>query len=418
MLFILILLQFRLPITEYHLKNGMKLLVYEDHSVPIVSTQIWYRTGSYNDPKGQSGLSHFLEHMSFKGTRRYGPKDYSRIIESNGGEDNAFTSHHYIAYYANLHKDRYKIELDLEADRMVNLVLDSLELERERGVVLEELRLGENDPLEYLWDQVRANGFQQSPYQIPIVGWETDVESIKREEMMDYYRRYFNPANAILVIAGDIDPVRAREDAEDFFGRFEGSKTIESNYRESDQQGERRFVIERGLDSPILMLGYHTPPVTDAEYYAVELLFSILGRGRLSRLYKDLVYERGLASRIGVYVDDNRYPGLSNIYAYPASGIKVDSLEQAIYETTNRLRDSIDLAELKRVQNQTIAQFVYGRDGVFRMGVMIGWAEIVAGSYHYIEEYPARIGRVTIDEVQNAIDRYLDPKNRTVGIIR
>ncbi|HID32906.1 MAG TPA: insulinase family protein, partial [bacterium (Candidatus Stahlbacteria)] len=321
MLFALLVLQFRLPITEFTLENGLKVIVYEDHSTPVVSAQIWYRTGSYNDPLGKSGLSHFLEHMSFKGTERYGPKDYDRIIQENGGEENAFTSHHYIAYFANLSKDRYELELDLEADRMVNLRLDSSEMERERMVVLEELRLGENDPFELLWTQVRAIGFNHSPYQNPIIGWEKDVEGINRRDMVSYYQRYFNPANAVLVIAGDVDPVKAKETAERYFGRIKGRKVTQDSIIEPKPIGERRVEIERGLKNPIIMLGYHTPSVRNPDYYPLEIAFSILGRGPLSRLYKNLVYEKRLATRVGVYYDDNRYPGLSNFYAYVAPGV-------------------------------------------------------------------------------------------------
>ncbi|RKX71385.1 insulinase family protein [candidate division WOR-3 bacterium] len=418
MVILFLILQFRLPITEFILKNGLKVIVYEDHSVPVVSTQIWYRTGSYNDPKGKTGLSHLLEHMSFKGTKRLGPKEYDRIIEENGGEENAFTSHHYIAYYANLSRERWTIELKLEADRMINLRLDSLDLERERGVVLEELRLGVNDPFEFLWNMMRANAFYNSPYRNPIIGWEEDVKRIKRFDLLNYYRRYFNPANAVIVIAGDIDPAEARREVGRYFGRIRGKPVEVESIPDPAPIGERRFIIERGLENPILMIGYHTPPITDPDYFPCEVLFSILGRGRLSRLYRKLVYENGIATKVGVYYDDNRYPGLSLIYLYPRRGVEIDSLERAVYRVIREMADSITDEELMRVKNQIIAEFVYQQDGAFGIGAALGWAEVVGGSYHFIEEFPARIGRVDRNQVKQMIEKYLIPRKRVVGVIR
>jgi len=234
-----------LGIEEYRLDNGLTILVREDHSSPVVSVQVWYRVGSRNDRSGTTGISHFLEHMMFEGTERYGPGEIERIVRRNGGEKNAFTSRDYTAYYENLASDRYEIAIELEADRMRNLVLDPERISRERGAVSEERRLRDNSRTGRLYEELIAAAYVAHPYQWPILGWMSDIESISREDLLHHYRTYYAPNNAIVVIIGDVSPEEAYRKVKRYFGKIPpGEEPPQVRTREPHQKGERRVQAE------------------------------------------------------------------------------------------------------------------------------------------------------------------------------
>src|SRR4030042_4630071 len=249
-----------LQVEETILDNGLKVLIYEDHFAPVVSVQVHYRVGAYNEVLGITGISHLLEHMAFKGTTKIVPKEYNKIIERSGGEENAFTSTHRTVYFANLSEDRYEIELELEADRMQNLTLAQKEFEPEKGVVMEERRLGENDPYSSFFEQLDFVSYSYHPYRRPVIGFMSDLEKISRDDVYNYYRKFYNPANAVVIVAGSVDPVDALKKVKKHLGKIPGRKVEEPVYAEPPQHGERRFILKREVHLPALAIQYHTVP--------------------------------------------------------------------------------------------------------------------------------------------------------------
>lgn len=407
-----------LPVTEYTLNNGLRLLVYEDHSAPVVSTQVWYRVGSYNEPCGLTGISHLLEHMMFKGTKRYGPKEYDRIINRHGGEENGMTGDHYTIYFANLARDYWPIELELEADRMRNLLLDSLEFERERKVVMEERRLSENDPYGLFFETFDAVAYLRHPYRNPTIGWMDDLEQIRLKDVIDYYHRWYNPANVVIMVAGDVKPDQALELVRRFFGKGRGECTPELVVREPVQRGERRFELKRQGGSKALLVGFHIPEQANDDSYVLNVIAGLLFGGRTSRMYRDLVYEQQLALSISGWVGNSKYPGMFYIFAIPRQEKDLALLEAAIYKKIDELKTGeVGDRELERVKNQSIADFIFRQDSFFSMGMGLARAEIMTGSYLNFETYPERIARVTKQEIKEVARRYFTKDNRTVGIL-
>lgn len=422
-----------LPVYEYSLKNGLKVLVYVDSSAPVVSTQLWYKVGSYYEPSGITGISHLLEHMGFKGTKRIKPGEYWRIIHELGGEANAFTSELYTAYYANLASDRYEIAIDLESDRMRNLILDTLEFNREKQVVMEERRLGENSPGTALWEQFFATAYLVHPFRNPVIGWMNDLERITRDDVYNYYRSYYTPQNAILVIAGSVNPEVAYKKAEKYFSKIKSSPAPLKDFSKAEppQKGERRFIVRRKVSAPMLMLGFHTCDIMNPDYYALEVLERILLTGKSSRLQRKLVYEQGKVLSIFGGNDTEKDPGIFYLFltlqTVPKQVSKeekegfdyaVKEVEEAIYQELEVLKqDTVNTKELERVKNQVISNFVFAQDRIFSMGAAIARSTITTGSYKFFENYPEMISKVTKDDIRRVVNKYFFSDNRTVGIL-
>ena len=285
------------PVTEATLDNGLRILILEDHRNPIATVQTWYRVGARNEIPGATGLAHFLEHMMFKGTPTYGKGQLAQVVEENGGQDNAFTSHDVTTYYVNIAADRVDLVLGLEADRMRNLLLDPQEIESERQVVAEERRSRiEDDPDGYLSEEFLAAAYKAHPYGWPVIGWMSDIQRINAAELRAFYDRYYVPGNALLVVAGDVDPPRVIARARETFGKLaRGAAPPPMNSVEPPQVGERRVLVYKpDARAAIVYIGFHVPNYASADAPALELLSTILQEGRASRLYRRLVYERRL----------------------------------------------------------------------------------------------------------------------------
>jgi zinc protease len=397
-----------IEVTEYELSNGLTVLVYEDHFAPVVSTQIYYRVGSYNEPKGLTGMSHLLEHMSFKSSAHYAPLEYERTIEEAGGESNGFTSLHRTGYYANLHKDRYEFELEYEAERMSNLLIDPEEFEPEKGVVMEERRLWHNDPHQYFFEQLDLVSYTYHPYRNPIVGFMADLERTTRDDVYNWYRMHYNPANAVIVIAGSVDPADALEKVKKHFAGIPGKKVDEMTFTEPEQEGERRFELRRDIRTPIVGIQYHTVPAGDPDECALDVISMILTYGISSRFETDLVRKQGLATEMRVYHNTSKYGGDFIVYTVPQDGIEPVTLEQAILA---------ELERLKKEPNQVLAQTVYTRDSASRVGYYLAWWEIVGNGWENINRYPAAIQEVTKGDIMNLAQKYFVKNNRTVGYL-
>jgi len=409
-----------LKVTEKVLPNGLKVLLKEEHKAPVVTFQIWYKVGSRNEKLGTTGVSHVLEHMMFKGTKKYGPKQFSQIVQRNGGNDNAFTSKDYTAYFENFASDRIAISLDLESDRMQNLLLDPKEFLSERDVVKEERRMRtEDDPTSTMVEQMTAAAFIAHPYQWPVIGWMADLGSITRDDLADHYRRYYAPNNATIVVAGDFETKTLLPLIEKYFGPIPpGPAVPKVGAVEPRQVGERRIIVKQQAELPAIFAGYHAPDIKHADSFALEVLQGILSSGKSSRLYKALVYEKQLALYAGGDYDNvANDPKLFYVYAGVMPGKTTDEVEQALYAEIEKLKETpVADDELQKAKNQIEASFIMGQDSIFYQAMLLGQFETVA-NWRLLEGYVENIRAVTKEDVMRVAKQYFSEDNRTVGIL-
>ncbi|NIQ39639.1 MAG: insulinase family protein [Proteobacteria bacterium] len=405
---------------EKVLPNGLKVLLLENDRAPVISFQVWYRVGSRNEEVGRTGLSHLLEHMMFKGTKKVGPKDFSRIVQENGGRSNAFTSYDYTAYVETLTADRIQVALDLESDRMQNLVLREDSFQTERKVVIEERRLRtEDNPKAYLMEQLLATAFQRQPYRWPIVGWMQDLERLRLDDVRSYYRTYYNPGNAFVVAVGDFKKEDLILRIEKAFGPIPKEDPPNQD-RNIDplQSGERTIIVKREAMLPFIINAFHVPNFDEPDSFVLEVIATLLSRGRGSRLYGSLVREKRLA--LHTEADHSllsRDPGLFVISVELLPGQKIDHVEDAVDQELERLRrEPVGDEELAKAKTQLEAAFTFGQDSLFYQGMLLAQYEI-AGNWRQIDDYLPAIQRITSKDIQRVANRYLVRDNRTVGIL-
>jgi len=402
------------------LDNGLRVLLLEDRRSPIVTMQAWYRVGSRNEARGATGIAHFLEHLMFRGTARHGPGVFARLIERNGGQDNAFTSQDVTSYYVNITADRLDLVLELEADRMHNLVLDPRIIESEREVVIEERRTRtDDDPGGFLGEEVSAIAFHAHPYGQPIIGWTADIKRITPEEIGAFYKTYYVPNNAVLVVVGDFTAARVLDKVKAAFGTIpRGAAPPPVLAVEPPQNGERRVLVRRPAELPIVYLGYHVPNQTSPDAAALEVLSVVLAAGRSSRLYRDLVHDRQLALEAG---GDYSYfsldPNLFWFWATPLPGQSADTLEKELLGHMERLgREPVSEVELARAKNQVEAAFVFQDDSIHRRASLLARFELIGG-YALKDRYLASIRAVTAADLQRVAGTYFSSDRKNVGVL-
>ena len=405
---------------ETVLPNGLKLLLVEEPKAPVVTIQVWYKVGSRNEAMGKTGLSHMLEHMMFKGTPRIGPRQFSLIVQRDGGQDNAFTTSDYTAYYEDFAADRVLLGLELEADRMANLLLEEKEFLPERQVVIEERRLRiEDQPASVLGEAMRAAAFLAHPYRWPIIGWMSDIEGYAREDLVRHFRTYYVPNNAILIVAGDIKKDELLPKIQALFGKIpRGPDPPKVVTVEPPQRGERRVSLKKDAELPLVFAVYHVPNLTHPDSFALDILAYVLGGGRSARLHQRVVYEMQLASYASadyssVHVD----PYLFSLSAGPLPGKTAEEVEQALYAEIERVQhEPVSDRELQKAKNQIESEFIFAQDSVHRLASLLGAYESVA-SWRLLAGYLDGIRRVTVADVQRVARQYLIQDNRTVGIL-
>ncbi len=407
-------------VQETILENGLKVLLLERHTSPVVTFQVWYRVGSRNEEDGKSGLSHFLEHMMFKGTPTVGPEQYSRIIAKNGGTNNAFTMQDATVYFATMSRDKIDIEIDLEADRMANALLDGSYFEPEKKVVMEERRLRtEDNPSAALGEVTGAMAYIEHPYRRPVVGWMGDIQRLSLDDLRNYYRTYYSPNNAFIVAVGDFKTSDMLAKIKAAFSKIhDGPTPPPVRLAEPPQRGERRVILRREAELPFVSIYYHAPNIKDPDSYTLDLLTTILAGGRSSRLYKDLVYEERLARSV-----DCDYGGLSidpTIFSITAQ-VMPEKDPAEVERAIDRLLDQVKSEpvadrELEKAKNQVQASFVFGEDSAFGQALRIGNYESSAG-WRLLDEYLDGIKKVTAGDILRVTKRYLDPDQRTVGTL-
>jgi zinc protease len=408
-------------VETHTLPNGLKVVLKEEHKAPVISFQVWYNVGSRNEQVGRTGLSHMLEHMMFKGTKRRAVGDYARIVARNGGNENAFTSRDYTAYFMNWAPEHLPLSVDLEADRMTGLVVDPQQFKLEREVVEEERRMRIDDnPVMTTVEQMYATAYMAHPYGNPVIGWMTDIDQYTAHDAAAHYRRYYEPNNATVVVVGDFDPKEALAEIEKGFGVLPaGDPPPAVRSEEPPQAGERRIVVRKEAQLPFVFLGYHTPNWKSPDAYPLAVLAHILFEGKSSRIYQRLIYTDQIAvDGGGEYEPVSTDPQLFYFYATVAPGKTTGEVEKAIYEEVARLQqEPPDDRELQRAKNQVEAGYVLAQDSVFYQAMQIGEAETTGAGVQYVDTFPARIRAVTAEDVRRVAEKYLTTGNRTVALL-
>jgi zinc protease len=399
---------------EYRLDNGMRIFVREDHRAPVVVSMVWYLVGSVDELNGTTGVAHMLEHMMFKGTEKIPNGEFSRRIARAGGRDNAFTSRDYTAYFQTMHRDRLPLALEMEADRMTHLVLNKDEFQKELQVVMEERRWRTDDrPHSLLYEGLMATALLEHPYRQPVIGWMNDLKNMKLENARQWYRRWYTPNNAILVVVGDVSGEEVRDLARKYFGPIKAHELPERDtFAEPEQKGPRRITIKAPSELPSLLMAYRVPkledPDTQWEPFALDVLEGVLDGNEGARLEATLVRGSHLAAAAGAgYQGIGRGPGMFILSGTPSEGKTVEELEQALKAEVRRVAtEGVGEDELARVKAQVVAAQVYARDSMFAQARQIGSLEAIGLSYRLIDLQVERLRAVTAEQVQQVAQRY------------
>jgi zinc protease len=394
----------------FTLDNGLQVVVVTNRRAPIVTHMVWYKVGAADEAPGESGLAHFLEHLMFKGTDSLGPGEFSKIIAANGGTENAFTSWDYTAYYQTVARDRLEIVMKHEADRMANLKLTKEVVDPERDVVLEERRSRiDNDPGSRLWEVVRAAQYLNHPYRRPIIGWEHEIRGLTTEGALAFYRRWYAPNNAILIVAGDVTAAEVRPLAEKYYGVIPAGDIPERRRVEEPPQNAARSVALESprVRQPSLAISYLAPSESRGERrhaYPLQVLDAIMGSGTTSRLYRALVVEQGLAASAGSgYGSDSLDLTTFSFNASPRVGVEMDTLEAALRAEIQRLLDEgVSAEEVAKAKRRLAASAVFARDSLSTGARIFGTALTTGQSVEQVEVWPERIEAVTAEQVNEA----------------
>ena len=412
-------------VTDVTLDNGMRVIVQEDHRAPVMVSQVWYRAGSMDEFNGTTGVAHVLEHMMFRGTKTVPPGEFSKRIAAAGGRENAFTNRDHTAYFQQMQKDRLELAMQLESDRMANLVIRDDLFAKEMQVVMEERRLRTDDqPQSVVYEHLMAAAYQESPYRRPVIGWMDDLQHLTAQDARDWYTRWYVPNNATLVVAGDVKADDVIALAKRYFGVLPArALPTRKPQDEPAQIGEKRIVVKAPAKVPYLLMAWHAPVLRDWQKdtvpYALQILAGVLSGNDSARLQQSLVKTQQIAvSASAGYDDVSRGPGMFMIDATPAPGKSVDALEKAIRDQIGRLqRDGISEAELARVKAQVIAADVYQRDSLFYQAMQLGEYVTAGLPPEALAHRVDKLRAVSAKEVQAAARQWLQDDQLSVGVL-
>jgi zinc protease len=410
-------------VTDVTLENGMRVLVHEDHRAPVMVSQVWYRAGAMDEFNGTTGVAHVLEHMMFKGTQSVPPGEFSKRIAAAGGRENAFTSRDHTAYFQQMQKDRLELAMQLEADRMANLVISDELFAKEIQVVMEERRLRTDDqPQSVVVERLMATAYQAHPYRRPIIGWMDDLANMTAQDARDWYARWYAPNNATLVVAGDVKADEVLALARKHFGALPArALPPRKPQTEPAQVGEKRIVVKAPAQLPYLLMAWHAPTLKDwaqdSTPYALQILAGVLSGNDSARLQKTLVKTQQIAVNASAGYDAvARGPGMFMVDATPAPGKTVAALEKAIRDELKRVqRDGISEAELARVKAQVIAADVYQRDSLFYQAMQLGEYAIAGLPPEALAGRVDKLRAVTAKEVQAVAQQWLQDDRLSVA---
>jgi zinc protease len=414
-------------VSSFTLDNGLDVVVIPDRRVPVATHMVWYRNGSADDPVGRSGIAHFLEHLMFKGTGNHPAGEFSKVVSGLGGQENAFTSFDYTAYFQRVAREHLGTMMHYEADRMANLLLEESVVAPERDVVLEERRMRvETDPAAQLSEAMAASLFVHHPYGIPIIGWMHEIEGLTRDHALSYYRRFYTPENAILVVAGDVTSDEVRRLADDTYGRIapRGARPVRLRPKEPEPRAARHIAVaDPKVEQPTLQRLYLVPScrtATDRDCYSLDLLAEVLGGGPTSYLYRKLVMERSIAVNAGSWymtsaMEDTRF----SVYAVPAQGVSLETLEDAVDEVLKTaLSDAFDADSVERAKTRLVAETIYSTDSQSSLARIYGSALAIGETIEEVQRWPFEIEAVLKADLAAAAEQYLIPRRSVTGYLQ
>lgn len=402
------------------LKNGMKILVQEDQSIPNATVYIFYRIGSRNERPGTTGLSHFFEHMMFNGAKKYGPGQFDRVMEAAGGSNNAYTNNDVTVYQDWFPSSTLDLIFDLEADRIQNLSFDPKIIESERGVVANERRLSvDNNNFGVLSEQLSATAFIAHPYQWPVVGWMVDIENWKMEDLKHHFEMGYSPNNATMVVVGDVRSEEIFKLAQKYIEPIPShDPPPKVTTQEPEQLGERRVVVKKFAQLPMLMVGYHVPQTSNSDYYALQVLRTILFSGQSSRMYQRVVDKDQLAIAIDSNMDYAFDPTILTVIAQPKAGIQPEAVEKAIYDEFDKMKaQPVTDQEMVKAKNILLADFYRNMKTISGRANILGTYEVFFGDYHKLFTAVDDYSKVTKEDVRRVAQKYFADKNRTVATL-
>lgn len=408
-------------VKSFTLKNGMKFLVVEDNSIPNANMYLFYRVGSRNEYQGITGLSHFFEHMMFNGAKKYGPKEFDRTMEFNGGANNAYTREDVTVYTDWFPASATEVIFDLESDRIASLSIDPKMVESERGVVLSERSTGlENSPWRMLGEAVTSQAFQEHPYHWPVIGYEDDMKNWKQADLERYFKTYYAPNNCVVVMSGAIKAENIKALAEKYLEPIPAQPEPPRVHQvEPPQTGERRIMVQKDVATPYLNIVYKAPAAKDDDYYALSLLSDILSSGKSSRLYASLVDNKQLATSVFTSYGESFDPTTFGFFAIAGKNVKEGDLENAIYEEIEKVKkDGVTDKELQKVKNQKLIEFYNQVETIDGKSNNIGTYEVFFGDYKKMFEAPDRYNKVTAEDIKRVANNYFKKTTRTVGVLK
>ncbi|NVK17100.1 MAG: insulinase family protein [Methylocystaceae bacterium] len=409
------------------LKNGMQVVLIPNNRVPVVHHMVWYRVGSADEPAGKSGIAHFFEHLMFKGTKKLAPGEFSKVVAKNGGRDNAFTYYDYTGYYQTVAKDRLPIVMEMEADRMTNLTLTAEVIEPERQVILEERRQRtDNNPSAQLREQISTAQYMNHPYRIPVIGWAHEIEDLSLEDLNQFYKKWYAPNNAVLVVEGDITLEELRPLAEKYYGVIhKGGDYERIRPSEPPAHADRRVikqdqrVRQDSIQRSYLAPSYGSVEKGDTSPYALQVLENILGGGATSRLYRSLVIDQKIADSAGFYYSPTMLDqSTMTFWASAKNGVSIDKVEAALKREIDLLIEKgVSQDEVLRAQKTLVNEAVFARDNLGTAAQVLGNALAIGMSIDQVESWPEAIKAVSRDDVNKALRAVLKDQYSTTALL-
>ncbi|MFC5283665.1 M16 family metallopeptidase [Pedobacter alpinus] len=408
-------------VKTFTLNNGMKFLVLEDASIPNANMYLFYKVGSRNEHPGITGLSHFFEHMMFNGAKKYGPKMFDKTMEFNGGSNNAYTTQNVTVYSNWFPATALETMFDLEADRIENLSIDPKYVDSEREVVLSERSTGlENSPWRTLGEQVNGVAFLEHPYRWSVIGYEEDIKNWTKEDLEYYYKTYYAPNNCTVVISGNVKLAEVKRLADKYMASIPAQKPgPKVHLVEPKQTGERRITVQKTVASPYMMVSFHVPETMSKDYYALDILSSVLSSGKTSRLYHSLVDNKQVATNIFTDFSESFDPNLFSIYVSLSADKSTEEAEKLIYEELNKIaKEGITADELQKIKNQKLMKFYADIETIDGKSNNLGTYELFFGDYKKLFSAPDEYAKVTVEDIKKVADEYFKKSNRTVGVLK
>ena len=412
------------PTHDFTLDNGLRVILREDHRAPVAVAMVWYKVGSYDEAPGETGLAHLLEHMMFRGTERLPPGDFSRLMSRFGAEENAFTSYDFTAYFQKFEASRLPLVLELEADRMHNLVISDEDFARERNVVMEERRQRtEDNPSALAYEKFSALTRPGSGYASPVIGWRDELAQLQPQQARHWYEQWYVPGNATLVIAGDITRDEVEPLVRKYFGKVPaGEVPVRLKPRLASAPGERRAVIEVAVKVPSVYVAYNVPTLATHpdDFYALMMLAGVLDGGYASRIETNLVRGKKLVAGAGANYDGiSRGDGLLTLSATPADGVSLEKVEAALEAELDALRrEPPSEEEMTRVRAGVLSSRIFGMDSLFGQAMEIGQLVTLGIDWRLSDQFAERLEKVTPEDVQRMAQTWLVPQRRTVAWVQ